>query len=258
MPLSAAIGIAGAVALAGAALGALSATGALAASLVGTAVLWTLGGPGLAVLGAFFLGASAISRLAPDHGRDRLDTKGPRRDPVQVLCNGGTAMLGAWLELIQPGAGLWVVTASLAAAAADTWATAVGGWSPSPPRHLVSRARVPPGTSGGVTWYGSAGALVGAFMVGTAAPLAGGPVALFPLAVGVGMLGMLADSWLGAVWQGLFHCPACDLPTERAMHRCGARTTLVRGRGWLTNDGVNAITTFLAGALGYLVWSLTR
>lgn len=258
MPLITAFGIACAVALAGAALGALTAAGALLASLVGAVILWSLGGPGLAALGAFFVGASAISRLAPDHGQARLDTKGPRRDPHQVLANGGTAALGALLELVQPGAGLWVATASLAAAAADTWATAVGGWSPTPPRHLVTGERVRAGTGGGVTWYGSAGALIGAFMVGAAAVLAGAPAALFPLALGVGMLGMLADSLLGALWQGRFHCPRCDQPTERVRHRCGCATTLVAGHRWLTNDGVNAIATFSAGALGYLAWSLTR
>ncbi len=258
MPLSSAFGLACAVALAGAVLGALTTAGALLAALVGTAILWTLGGPGLAALGAFFVGASAVSRLAPDHGRDRLDTKGSRRDPLQVLANGGTAALGALLELVQPGAGIWVVTASLAAAAADTWATAVGGWSPTAPRHILTRERVLPGTGGGVSWYGSMGALTGAFTVGAAAPLAGGPGALFPLALGVGMLGMLVDSLLGARWQGRFSCPRCDQPTERTVHRCGSRTVLVGGHGWLTNDGVNAIATFLAGALGYLVWSFAR
>jgi uncharacterized protein (TIGR00297 family) len=258
MPLISAVGIACAVALAGAVLGALTLGGALLASLVGAAILWTLGSPGLAALGAFFLGASANSRLAPDPGHARLDTKGPRRDPLQVLANGGTAALGALLELIQPGAGLWVATSSLAAAAADTWATALGGWSPTPPRHLVTGERVLPGTGGGVTWYGTAGALVGAFMVGAAVVLTGAPVLLFPLALGVGMLGMLADSLLGALWQGRFHCQGCDQPTERALHRCGSAATLVAGHRWLTNDGVNAIATFLAGALGYLVWSLTR
>lgn len=258
MPLTAAIAIACAVSLAGAGLGALTAGGAMAASLLGTAVLWSLGGPGLAALGAFFVGASAISRLAPDHGRDRLDSKGSRRDALQVLANGGTATLGALLETVQPGAGLWVATSSLAAAAADTWATAAGGWSPSPPRHILSGQRVLPGTGGGVTWYGNAGALAGAFTVAAAAALAGGPGALFPLALGVGMLGMLADSLLGALWQGRFHCPRCHQATERAVHRCGSPATLVGGHGWLTNDGVNAIATSLAGALGYLVWSVTR
>jgi uncharacterized protein (TIGR00297 family) len=258
MPLITALGIAALVAWAGAALGALTVAGAGAATLVGVAVLWPLGWPGCAALGAFFAGSSTISRLAPDPGRDRLDAKGSRRDPLQVAANGGTAAIGALLELVHPGPGLWVATASLAAAAADTWATAVGGWSPTPPRHILSRWSVPAGTGGGVTWHGSAGALVGATSVGAAVVLAGGAAPLFPLALGTGMLGMLVDSLLGAGGQGRFHCPACDQATERTVHRCGTPAVLVGGAQWLNNDGVNAISTLFAGLLGYLAWALTR
>jgi len=258
VPLTGAIGLALAVALAGAALGALTPAGALTATLVGAVILWPLGGAGLAALGAFFVGATTISRLAPDPARDRLDAKGSRRDALQVLANGGPAALGALLEPALPGAGLWIVGSSLAGAAADTWATAVGAWSPTAPRHILTGLPVPPGTGGGVTWYGSLGGLLGAFTVAAATTLAGGPLALFPWALGVGMLGMLADSLLGAAWQGRFHCATCDQPTERAVHRCGTHTDLVGGYRRLTNDGVNFAATFLAGALGLLGWSLTR
>jgi len=258
MPLITALGIAALVAWAGAALGVLTRAGALAAILVGVAVLWPLGWPGCAGLGAFFAGSSAISRIAPDPGLTRLDAKGSRRDPLQVAANGGTAALGALLELVHPGPGLWVATASLAAAAADTWATAAGAWSPTPPRHILSRRTVPAGTGGGVTWYGTAGALAGAASVGAGVVLAGGAAPLFPLALGIGMLGMLADSLLGAGWQGRFHCPACAQATERTVHRCGTPAILVGGARWLTNDGVNAISTLFAGLLGSLAWALTR
>ncbi len=257
MPLITALGIAALVASVGAALGVLTPAGALAATLVGVAVLWPLGWPGCAALGAFFAGSSAISRIAPDPGRT-LDAKGSCRDPLQVAANGGTAALGALLELVHPGPGLWVATASLAAAAADTWATAAGGWSPTPPRHILSRRSVPAGTGGGVTWYGTAGALAGAASVGAGVVLAGGAAPLFPLALGIGMLGMLADSLLGAGCQGRFHCSACDQATERAVHRCGTPASHVGGARWLTNDGVNAISTLFAGLLGYLAWALTR
>jgi len=257
MPLILALGIAGAVAAAGVWLQALTRSGALAASLVGTAILWLLGSPGAAALGAFFAGASAVSRLAPDPGHT-LDAKGTRRDAAQVIANGGAAALGALVELFQPGAGLWMVTAGLAAAAADTWATAAGGWSPTPPRNILTLEPVPPGTSGGVTLHGNAGALVGAASVGAAAALAAGAPVLFPLALGVGMLGMLVDSGLGAAWQGRFHCARCNQPTERPVHRCGARATTTGGLRWLTNDGVNGLATSVAAGLGYTAWMLTR
>lgn len=242
-----------AIATAGWGLRALTVGGAAVATLVGTLILECTGVPGLLVLGAYFVGASLISRLAPDR-TSALDGKGNRRDAAQVLANGGAAALGALL----PEAGLWIVTASLATAAADTWATSTGAWSRTAPRNVIRWHPVLPGSSGGVTVLGTVGALVGAASVGAPAALATMVPALFPLALVVGMLGMLADSVLGAALQGRFHCDTCDLPTERAVHRCGRPTRLTGGQRWLNNDVVNALATTasaLAGLLAWLGWS---
>jgi uncharacterized membrane protein len=68
------------------------------------------------------------------------------------------------------------------------------------------------------------------------------------------MLGMLADSILGAAVQGRFHCDACDLSTERRLHRCGRPTRLTGGISWLNNDAVNALATLAAALAGYAAW----
>jgi uncharacterized protein (TIGR00297 family) len=230
---------------------ALTRAGAAAATLVGTLILWRTGWPGMAALGAFFLGSSLISRIAPDRSVSRFDAKGSTRDSWQVLANGGAAALACIIPL-PPNIPLWIVTASLAAAAADTWATSTGGWSRTDPRHILTHVPVPAGTSGGVTLTGTAGALAGAATVGLGAGWAAGSLVLLPLAIGIGTMGMLLDSVIGSVWQGRFHCPQCDQPTERAHHRCGESTRLIGGIHWLTNDGVNAIATLFAALLGYL------
>jgi uncharacterized membrane protein len=60
----------------------------------------------------------------------------------------------------------------------------------------------------------------------------------------------LFDSWLGATVQAIYHCPSCQKETERhPTHTCGAETSHLRGRLWLTNDVVN----FLASLVGALV-----
>jgi uncharacterized protein (TIGR00297 family) len=238
-----------AIATAGWGLRALTGGGAIAATLVGTLILLRTGVPGLLALGAFFVGATLISRLAPDR-TGALDGKGTRRDAVQVFANGAAASLGG----LVPGAGLWIVTASLAAAAADTWATSTGAWSRAAPRDILRWHPVPPGTSGGVTIAGTAGALVGAASVGVAAALGAGMAALFPLALVVGMLGMLADSVLGAALQGRFHCDACDLATEQRVHRCGQTSRATGGIRWLSNDGVNALATAASALAGLVAW----
>jgi uncharacterized membrane protein len=244
------------VALAAWRIGALTAGGALAAWLVGSAVVLGSGWGGGAVLAAFFVSSTAIGRLAPP--RPWLDAKGERRDAWQVLANGGPAALGALLGLIEPGLGLWIVTGSLAAAAADTWATSLGGRSGGEPRLLFFGPAVPAGTSGGMTPAGCLAALAGAAVVATTGVLAGAHPALLPVGTGIGFGGMIADSALGARWQGRFRCPACDLPSEWPAHRCGTRTIPTGGFTWLSNDGVNLAATMLAAlaaGAGWRYWS---
>jgi uncharacterized membrane protein len=67
---------------------------------------------------------------------------------------------------------------------------------------------------------------------------------------------MLGDSLLGATLQGRFTCPACDLPSERRVHRCGAATRLTGGWRALDNDGVNLLATTIAGLWGLAWWAL--
>jgi uncharacterized protein (TIGR00297 family) len=226
--------------------------GAAAGWLVGTLVLVGTGWAGGAVLAAFFVSSSVVGRLAP--ARPTLDAKGERRDERQVAANGGPAAAGALLGLWHPALGLWIVTGSLAAAAADTWATSIGARSRAAPRLRLIGPRVAPGTSGGMTPLGCAGALAGALVVAATGAAAGSAPALLPVGTLVGFAGMFADSVLGSVLQGRFRCPVCGQASEWRVHRCGARTVREGGLPWLDNDGVNLAATSLAAVLAGLAW----
>lgn len=225
----------------------------MAAGLVGTVILWAQGLAGGVVLLAFFVSSSLVGRLvARPTGSD---TKGETRDWAQVLANGGAAAIGALLG--GPEHGLLLQATALAAAGADTWATAWGSGSRTPPRSILNGRVVPPGTNGGISLRGTIGAIGGASVVAVAlmlAPLVGGP-ATTAAAAGVtallGVVGMLLDSLLGATVQGRFRCPRCDLPSERRRHRCGTPTDPIGGLPWIGNDLVNALATL--GTLG-LAW----
>jgi uncharacterized protein (TIGR00297 family) len=232
--------------------GTLTRSGGLAAWAVGTAVLIGTGWKGGGVLAAFFVSSSLVSRAAP--APRGLDPKGERRDGRQVLANGGAAAAGALLGLRDPELGLWLVTSVLAAAAADTWATAVGARSRTPPRLVLGGSAVPPGTSGGVTALGSAGAAAGALLVAAVGTLAAGRLTLLPVAALVGFGGMALDSVLGAAAQGRFRCPRCAERSEWPRHRCGSATLHEGGLPWLDNDGVNLAATAAAGCLAWAAW----
>jgi uncharacterized membrane protein len=103
---------------------------------------------------------------------------------------------------------------------------------------------------------GTCGAILGAALVGSAAALLADGMPLLLLALVLGVLGMFADSLLGATLQGRFYCLRCDRATERRIHRCGEQSRTTGGLPWLTNDGVNAAATTFAATVGYLAWHL--
>jgi uncharacterized protein (TIGR00297 family) len=250
--LAAAIAVA--VALLAVTAGTLTPRGGGAAAAVGTAVFWTAGWAGAAALLLFFLSSSAVSHILPDPAARSGEAKGGRRDAGQVLANGGTAALAGLIAAGRPTLAVWAVTASLAAAAADTWATAVGATSPHLPHHIMSGAPMVAGQSGGVTLRGAMAAVLGASIVAAAAAWVAQDLRLLVAATAVGWVGMVVDSAVGATIQGRFTCPACAVDTERTIHRCGTRTTPIGGWPWLTNDGVNAIATGSGALLGALAW----
>jgi uncharacterized protein (TIGR00297 family) len=214
--------------------------GLIAACAVGAGTTWGLGWGGLALLAAFFLSGSLLTQFA--------ERQGPRRTARQVLANGGVATVAALL-------GAWTAAAgAIAAAAADTWATEIGAFSPFPPRLITSGRRVTRGTSGGITALGTlggiAGALVIAWLAQALAPRSAAPGLVTLTAAGVA--GMLADSLLGATLQGKFQCPACDARFERGNTVCHEPVRLTGGWAWLDNDGVNLAATLCGAAVALL------
>lgn len=214
--------------------------GVAAALLVGASVWLGLGWRGFIPLFFFLLSGSLLTRLATGAS--------PRRTGRQVLANGGiaaaAALFGRWPE----------AAGALAAAAADTWATEIGAFSPTPPRLITSGASVPAGRSGGITPLGTAGGLAGsaaiAVLAALVAPLAWRTAAIVTAA---GCLGMLADSLLGATLQAGYACPVCgmisDQPVDRHGHEPGH---LVRGVRWLDNDLVNVAGSLVGALLAWL------
>ena len=214
--------------------------GLVAAGAVGIGVTSGLGWPGLVVLAAFLLSGSALTQLA--------ERRAPHRSARQVLANGGVAAVAALL-------GSWTAAAgAIAAAAADTWATEIGAFSPIPPRLATTWRRVTRGTSGGITLLGTVGGVAGAATIAWLAHALARPgvdAGFLTLTV-AGVGGMLADSVLGATVQGKYECPKCDARFERGNTVCHELVRLTTGWRWLDNDAVNFAATVVGAVVAVI------
>jgi uncharacterized protein (TIGR00297 family) len=255
MPVSMAVGLVAAVVIAGIArwTNALSTGGAIAAAVLGMAAI-AAGWDWAALLVIYFVASTALSKLGAATKARRLTgviTKPGPRDAAQVLANGLPFLIGAIAAPVSSTPAFWMALAagSLAASAADTWATEIGTWVGQRPRSIVTGRLLLIGESGGITVAGSAAAIAGAAFVGTLTVALEWPrTLLVPVIVG-GIAGAVIDSVLGALLQGRSWCDACEQPTEMDIHVCGTRTRHVAGVRWLGNDSVNLMATITGAAV---------
>ncbi len=252
--------LAGIAAGAAARRGRLTLGGEYAAFGVGTAAV--IGGiPWGVSLALFFYSSVFLGNWRAGDKRQRSRSVLPEtraRDAWQVLANGGLfagaalgwALVGSW------HAGLFAFGA-LATAMADTWATEIGMALASSSRSLLTGRSVTPGTSGAVSVYGTAAAVVGAFVMALCAVVSFTVPFDVPRLEAVfvgGLAGVLADSLLGAGVQSQRWCDICEAWTERRVHTCGYRSRHRKGVRWVTNDTVNLIATAVGGLAAVTFW----
>lgn len=206
--------------------------GACSAVIIGATITATLGLPGLAVMVAFFVIGSAVTKLGYriKSARGIAQEKGGARGWRNAWANGGVgAFLALLAGLAAPGLRELLTlgyAASVATAAADTCSSEVGKAYGRSTFLITTFGPVPPGTEGAVSLEGTLGGLAGGFVVaavGAATGLYGWPAAIV---VGFsGLLGSLAESVIGTV-------------AER--------------RGWLNNDQLNALNTAIGAGFAAL------
>ncbi len=234
-------------------------SGAFSAFLTGLLIWAGFGLKGLILLGVFFLTSSLLSRYkskVKEH-LGEIHEKGSARDWAQVAANGGTAALAGMSNFILPDP-VWliVLAISIASANADTWASELGVLSKQQPVSIKSFKRVPSGTSGAVSGFGTiataAGSLVIALTAGYLFGMGSGWVFLVFL---FGVAGSLLDTLLGAYLQAGFQCVRCHLPTEKLIH-CSIPTKQISGFSRINNDAVNFISGFTVAIMGMAVYTI--
>jgi uncharacterized protein (TIGR00297 family) len=236
--------------------GSLTTGGALAATMVGTAAVaagWSWG----VVLVIYFVSSTLLSRTGRAIKEQRtaaIVAKGGARDAVQVFAN-GALFAGAAVAMVADPTVQWVALGigSLAASAADTWATEVGTLRGGEPWSILTGRVVPAGTSGAISSAGTLAAIAGASFIGLVAVALGWSARFGTTIIVAGFFGAIVDSLLGASLQGRRWCDSCQRETERRTHDCGTLTRPSRGLDWLDNDVVNFISSAAGGLLAALL-----
>ncbi len=246
------LGLAGSVAAVAYRLRLLTLSGALSALIVGASVFGIGGVIASVPMIAFFFSSSLLPRLL---GRPH---KTEQRTAVQVLANGLAPTLCCWGVWLVPehAPAFWLgYAASLATAAADTWATEFGIQFGKGARLITTGKPIPKGESGGVSLAGTLGGVGSAVVIALlCAPLLSDATAI-GVAASAGVLGMLLDSILGATVQARFRCPICQTIGEKRVC-CDAPTSPHRGIRWLDNNAVNFFSTLGSGIGGVGIFFL--
>lgn len=242
--------------------GFLALSGALAVVLLASSVLGLVDHWGWALTGMTFFILSSLLSLWGKSRKSRIESrndKSSRRDSGQVYANGGVSWAFLVAYVFIPHESLfWGFVGAFAAAAADTWATEIGGYFQGSTRLITNLKQVEAGTSGAISWQGTLGGCLGAISV-WAAGLVYYHTSLIEslvLIVGSAFFAMLFDSILGATIQAMYETPSGQI-TERTDAN-GQTFKLVQGWRWMNNDRVNFFCTLVGGLLPYLYFQFTK
>ncbi|GAM13661.1 DUF92 domain-containing protein [Mesobacillus selenatarsenatis] len=234
-------------------------SGAIAAFLTGMSIWAGFGLKGLFLMGVFFLTSSLLSRYkskVKEH-LGELHEKGSARDWAQVAANGGTAAIAGLAHFISPDP-LWIIVLaiSIASANADTWASELGVLSRQQPVSIKSFKRVPRGTSGAISGFGTAASAAGSLLIALTGGYLFDEGTSWILSVFLfGVTGSFLDTLFGAYIQAGFKCVRCNLFTEKLTH-CTLPTKQVSGFTWINNDVVNFISCLTAAIMGMALYNI--
>lgn len=193
----------------------------------------------------------------------------PPRDVRQLLANSALIiLLTLGYGIVLPGSPLLLAAflGCVAAVSGDTWASSVPRLSAQQPWSLRTGKRVAAGTPGAITLLGlllsgCAGAFaVGCFWVFTSyfSYWPGGGERLQHLLIAAvlgGVLGALADSWLGTFCQALYQDAEGGI-NDNPNDADGRPSRYLRGWRWLSNDIVNLLNSIAGAAVAAGYWYL--
>lgn len=220
-------------------------SGAIAALWMAQLIFIAGGMHGFVIPIFFLICGSLVSKLNK-HGKEKHG-----RNAIQVFANGlvGVACLLVF-KLTAVPIFLFCSIVSFCISMTDTCSSEIGVYFKQPTRDVLTFKRVLPGLSGGISFAGTLGGLVGGILF-TCFSYFIWPLKVHFLFVCIlfGVLGMLLDSAIGSRWQVKFGKDNTGL-----MDHFIPGTIKMKGYYWCTNDVVNIFSNAVATFVFYVVY----
>jgi len=213
----------------------LSMAGTTAAVLLGSMIIFSVGPIYLIPISIFFIVGSLTSKLHPKS----KDASG--RNAIQVFANGLIAVI-LFLVYAMTKNDLYILAsfASIAVSFADTISSDIGIYFKHKTYDIITMRPVKVGLSGGISLVGTIAGMVASFtysfVVGQIFHLSYIEIIMIAIA---GTAGMIVDSILGSLWQAKYR-QNDDITEEKT-----STNSLIKGFGWLNNDGVNLLANMV-------------
>lgn len=241
----------------------LSLSGSIAAIILGTSIFSFGGSIPFILMFVFFISSSIISKVGKSDKSylNKIHEKSDTRDFVQVIANGGVALICLVIFQATKDMSFFIASAvSFAASNSDTWASEIGVLSRGKTISIITGKKIEKGISGGISLLGTVAALLGSTVIGIAYTV------LYILVVGYdkkslivaiiiilsGFLGSIIDSILGVTIQGQFINELEGQITEKKFSS-SKENKLISGYKFINNDTVNILSNFIVTMLSILV-----
>ncbi|AEF96190.1 TIGR00297 family protein [Methanotorris igneus] len=199
--------------------------GICASSIMAFIIILGAGLSWLVILLSFFILGVLVSKMGYST-KKKMGLAESRRTIRNVLANGLVPLLFVIMYCFGFKLALFGYIGSIAAATSDTFSSELGVLSKETPRLITTLKKVEKGTDGGITFFGTFMGLLGAFLIGVVSYLLFKSPDLIWIATISGILGNLADSLCGAVFER---------------------------RGIMNKEHVNFIATLVGGICGLLL-----
>ncbi len=206
---------------------------------------------------SFFIASSILSKLREKRNPDvsLYFEKSGSRDVYQVAANGGTGGLLVLLNYFFPGPAWFPVYAGIiASSCADTWGTETGTMTLHKTYDILRFRSVEQGVSGGVSWAGLTGSLLGAFFISLISVLwiDKGRIDFILLITFAGFAAGIFDSIMGALFQSRYKCSKCSRIIDGKIH-CGSPAVKSGGISFINNDFVNLAAGIFGGTIVFFL-----